>query len=80
MFILSTHTDSDNREEEENRSHDEDGGSNERGGEEPSVAVGVFPLPLMHLTSTVVTASTHAETGGNDGGEDHKHDPKDRAY
>lgn len=66
-----------NKEEDDN-SHDEDGGGDKRGGEETSVAVCVFPLPLMHLTSAVITASTHAETRGYDGSQDHKHDANAR--
>lgn len=66
--------------EEDDSSHDEDGGGDEWGGEETSVAVCIFPLPLMHLASTVIAASTHAETRGYDGSQDHKHDANDRTY
>ena len=51
-------------------SHDEDGGDDERGGEEASLAVGVLPLPLVHLPPAVVAAATHAEAGAHDG---HQH-------
>lgn len=58
----------------QHHSHDEDGGGDQRGGVEPSLAVGVLPLPLMHLASTVLAAPTHAETGADDGREDQDQD------
>lgn len=61
-------------------SHDEDGCSNQRGGIETSVTVCVFPLSLMHLPSTVITASTHAEAHSYDGDKDHKHDAEGCTY
>lgn len=51
--------------------HDEDGGSDERGRVETPLTVGVLPLPLVHLTPTVLTTSTHAEKCAYQGGEDH---------
>lgn len=68
------------RKRKDDDSHDEDGGGDEGGGEEASVTVGVLPLPLMHLASAVVAASTHAEARGDDGREDHEHDAGDGAY
>lgn len=61
-------------------SHDEDGGGDERGGVETSLTVGVLPLPLVHLPSTVLTAATHTETCANDGSEDHEHNADGPTY
>lgn len=61
-------------------SHDEDGCSNQRGGIETSVTVCMFPPSLMHLPSTVITASTHAEAHSYDGDKDHKHDAEGCTY
>lgn len=67
------------REYSEN-SRDKDGSDDERGGIETSLAVSVLSLSLVHLPSTVVTASTHTETHADDGREDHKHDTDARTY
>lgn len=61
-------------------SHDEDRCGDERGGVEPSLAVSVLPLSLMHLTSTVFAAPTHAETRADDGREDKDQDSDCSAY
>lgn len=55
-------------------SRDEDGGADERCCIETSLAVGVLPLSLVHLPSTVLTAPTHTEAHADDGCEDHKDD------
>lgn len=60
-------------------SHDEDGRGHEGGGVEPSLAVGVLPLPLVHLAAAVLAAAAHAEAGADDGHEDHDQDPDRRA-
>lgn len=61
-------------EEDEGHSHDEDGGGDERGRVEAPLAVGVLPLPLVHLPPAVLTAPAHAEAHADDGREDHKQD------
>lgn len=66
--------------EDEDHSHDEDGGGNERGRVEAPLAVGVLPLPLVHLPSAVLTASAHTEAHADDGREDHEQDADGGAH
>lgn len=67
-------------EEDEDNSHDEDGGGDERRRVETPLAVGVLPLPLVHLPSAVLTASAHTEAHADDGCEDHKQDADGGTY
>lgn len=60
--------------EDHDNSHDEDGSGDEWGSVETSLTVSVLSLSLVHLPSTVLTASTHTEAHANDGCEDHKQD------
>lgn len=53
-------------------SHDGDGGGDERGGEEASSAIGVFPLPLVHLSAAILAATTNTEAHGQHGDQDHE--------